>query len=79
MTEILIWPSQQEGDFTIADFTFENGGTLEELNLHYITLGTQGFDSNGKINNALLLLHNTTGSGRTWLEPGLANELFGTG
>ncbi len=79
MTEILIWPNQQEGDFTIADFTFENGGTLEELNLHYITLGTQGFDSNGKINNAVLLLHNTTGSGRTWLEPGLTNELFGTG
>ena len=79
MTEILIWPNQQEGDFTIADFTFENGGTLEELNLHYITLGTQGFDSNGKINNAVLLLHNTTGSGRTWLKPGLANELFGTG
>ena len=46
MTEILIWHNQQEGDFTIADFTFENGGTLEELNLHYITLGTQGFDSN---------------------------------
>ena len=79
MTEILIRLALQEGDFTIADFTFENGGTLEELNLHYITLGTQGFDSNGKINNALLLLQNTTSSGRTWLEPGLANELFGTG
>ena len=73
------WPNQQEGNFTIANFEFGSGEVLDELTLHYMTLGTPSHDSDGTIANAVLLIHNTTGSSRTWLEPTLADELFGEG
>src|SRR6185503_2872564 len=36
-------------------------------------------DAAGRVGNAVLLLHNTTGTAKTWLEPALADELFGAG
>ena len=73
------WPNLREGDFVISGFEFANGAVLPELNLHYMTLGTERRDAGGKLTNAVLLLHNTTGSGRSWLAPGLAGSLFGAG
>lgn len=73
------WPGFQEGEFTIPDFAFASGETLDELRLHYVTLGTPQRGPDGGISNAVLLIHNTTGSGRTWLQPGLGDVLFGPG
>jgi homoserine O-acetyltransferase len=73
------YPDQRDSDFIIKDFRFRSGETLPELRQHYITFGVPERDSVGHITNAVLLIHNTTGTGQTWLEPTLGGELFGPG
>lgn len=73
------WPNLREDDFILRDFRFASGETLPELRQHYITLGTPQTDAAGRIANAVLLIHNTTGTAQSWLEPGLAGELYGPG
>jgi homoserine O-acetyltransferase len=80
----LIWVprgagAQTEGDYTIRDFHFADGETLPELRLHYLTLGAPRRDPRGVVRNAVLILHGTTGSGRQFLSPIFAGELFGPG
>jgi len=71
--------SPKEGDYVSHDFHFKSGETLPELRLHYATLGTPVRNPNGRITNAVLLLHGTTGSGERFLEPQFAGVLFGPG
>jgi homoserine O-acetyltransferase/O-succinyltransferase len=73
------WSNQREGDFILRDYRFESGETLPELRLHYTTLGAARRDATGGIVNGVLLLHGTGGTGKQWLIPSLANELFGEG
>jgi homoserine O-acetyltransferase/O-succinyltransferase len=68
-----------EGDFVIRDFRFASGESLPELRLHYLTLGTPRRSPTGAVVNAVLILHGTTGTGRTFLSPDFADELFGPG
>lgn len=72
-------PAVTEGDFTVRDFRFRSGETLPEVTQHYRTLGTPVKDAAGRVTNAVLLLHGTTGSGAQFLLPTLAQELFGAG
>jgi homoserine O-acetyltransferase len=69
----------QEGDFVAHDFHFSSGATLPELRLHYATLGQPSRDGRGHVTNAVLILHGTGGSGRQFLRPQFAGELFGPG
>ncbi len=69
----------QEGDYVSRDFHFKSGETLPELRLHYITFGKPERDANGKVTNAVLILHGTGGSGRQFLAPQFADLLFGPG
>jgi homoserine O-acetyltransferase len=73
------WPNQHEGDFVLEDYVFASGETLPELKLHYTTVGTPHRNAAGEIDNAVLLLHGTSGTGKNWLLPSLADELFGAG
>jgi homoserine O-acetyltransferase len=73
------WPNLHERDFIIRDFRFASGETLPELRQHYLTFGTPKTDAGGRISNAVLLIHNTTGTAKTWLESALAAELFAPG
>src|SRR6266571_1873703 len=66
-----------EGDYTIPDFKFQSGETLPELRVHYRTLGKPEKDAQGKITNAVLIMHGTTGSGAKFIRPEFAGELFG--
>jgi homoserine O-acetyltransferase len=68
-----------EGDYVARDFRFQNGAVLPELKLHYTTLGTPVRDKQGHVTNAVLLLHGTTGTGKNFLGPTYAKELFGAG
>lgn len=68
-----------EGDFVLRDFRFADGSVLPELRLHYTTLGRPRRDAAGTVRNAVLVLHGTTGSGRGFLSPSFAGELFGPG
>jgi homoserine O-acetyltransferase/O-succinyltransferase len=73
------WPDLREADFILEDFRFASGEVLPQLRQHYLTLGTPQSDAAGSVTNAVLLIHNTTGTAKTWLEPALAGELFGPG
>jgi homoserine O-acetyltransferase len=84
---VLVWampswaesPAPREGDFVIRNFHFVSGETLPELRQHYLTLGQPARDARGHIDNAVLILHGTGGSGRQFLAPQFAGVLFGPG
>ena len=69
----------QEGDYVFRDFHFNSGELLPELRLHYTTLGAPARDASGRVTNAVMVLHGTGGSGRQFLSPQFAGELFGPG
>jgi homoserine O-acetyltransferase/O-succinyltransferase len=69
----------KEGDAVLRDFRFGSGERMAELRVHYATLGTPRRDSKGGVTNAVMVLHGTGGSGRQFLQPQFANELFGPG
>jgi homoserine O-acetyltransferase/O-succinyltransferase len=71
------YPPPTEVDYTIRDFKFTSGETLPELKIHYRTLGKIDKDSSGKVTNAVLIMHGTTGSGAQFIRPEFAGELFG--
>jgi homoserine O-acetyltransferase len=74
------YPNQTEGDYKIRNFPFQSGETtLSELNIHYITLGQPVKDNTGKVINAVLIMHGTTGSGSNFLSALFAGNLFGPG
>jgi homoserine O-acetyltransferase len=68
-----------EGDYVIRDFHFASGEALPELRLHYTTLGKPHRDPHGRVNNAILIMHGTGGSGRSLLNEHFAGVLFGRG
>ena len=68
-----------EGDYVVRDFHFASGESLPELRLHYVTLGRIHRDPHGKVDNAVLILHGTGGSGRSLLNEHFAGVLFGKG
>jgi homoserine O-acetyltransferase len=67
------------GDFTIKDFAFTSGERLPELRIHYMTLGTIKRDATGRVTNAVLIMHGTTGSGQQFARKQFADMLFGPG
>ncbi len=73
------YPAPNEGDFVLRDFKFTSGETMAELRLHYRTLGRAIKDANGHTQNAVLIMHGTTGSGAQFVRPEFAGELFGPG
>jgi homoserine O-acetyltransferase/O-succinyltransferase len=72
-------PTPKEGDYISHDFHFKSGEKLPELRMHYATLGTPVRDATGRVTNAVLLLHGTTGAGTQFLVPQFAGVLFGPG
>jgi homoserine O-acetyltransferase/O-succinyltransferase len=69
----------KEGTFTASHFLFNDGETLPALHLHYRTLGSPHRGPDGHIDNAVLLLHGTGGSSKSFLIPTFADALFGPG
>ncbi|MGE3931539.1 MAG: alpha/beta fold hydrolase [Hyphomonadaceae bacterium] len=69
----------QEGDFIAREVRFASGETMDDVRIHYATLGTPHRNAAGEIDNAVMLLHGTGGTGRQFLQPHFAGELFGPG
>jgi len=69
----------QAGDDVIPDFAFSDGTVLPAVRIHYVTLGTPHHDAHGQIDNAVLLMHGTTGTGQAFLTPLMKRELFAAG
>lgn len=72
------WPLTDH-DFVARDVRFASGETLPEVRIHYATLGAPHRNAAGEIDNAVMLLHGTGGTGRQFLQPHFAGELFGPG
>jgi len=73
------YPEPKETDFIVRSFQFKSGEQLPELKVHYRTLGAPQRDRNGRISNAVLILHGTGGSGAQFLTENFGGVLFGPG
>lgn len=62
----------QSGEWVAKSFRFHTGQEMDELKLHYRTLGNPEGEP-------VLILHGTSGSGAAMLAPSFAGELFGQG
>ncbi|HCB77099.1 MAG TPA: hypothetical protein DEP91_13190 [Sphingomonas bacterium] len=72
------WPVK-EGNYVIRDFAFQSGERLPALRMHYRTLGKPHRDASGAIDNAVMVLHGTGGTGAQFLQPQFADRLYGPG
>jgi homoserine O-acetyltransferase len=72
------WPTREQ-DIVLKDFRFRDGETLPELRIHVTTIGAPHRNAKGEIDNAVMVLHGTGGSGKQFLQPQFANELYGPG
>jgi homoserine O-acetyltransferase len=70
---------RKEGDYVARDFKFRSGETMAELRLHYTTLGSPKRDGDGRVTNAVMVLHGTGGSGQQFFRPQFADVLFAKG
>ena len=73
------WPDAREGNFKIKNFQFNDGQSLQELRLHYRTIGTPKKDKNGRTSNAVLVMHGTTSSSAQFFCDAFAGHLFNKG
>lgn len=73
------WSAQaQQRDVALKDFHFGTGETMD-VKIHVTTLGTPHRDAKGEIDNAVMVLHGTGGSGAQFFRPQFADELYGPG
>jgi homoserine O-acetyltransferase len=72
------WPTR-EGDVVLEEFRFRDGESLPQLRIHYTTLGAPHRNAAGVIDNAVMVLHGTGGTGQQFLRPQFADELYGPG
>ena len=73
-----IWPLRED-DVVLRNFRFADGESLRELRIHYTTLGQPHRNAAGEIDNAVMVLHGTGGTGQQFLRPQFADELYGPG
>lgn len=72
------WPTRQ-GDAVLKNFRFASGEYLPEVRMHWTSLGTPHRNAAGQIDNAVMVLHGTGGSGQQFLQPQFADALYGPG
>jgi homoserine O-acetyltransferase len=72
------YPKPVEADVILKDFRFVTGEALD-LKVHYRTIGRPRRDKRGKVVNAVLIMHGTTGSGAQFVGEQFAGDLFGAG
>ena len=72
-------PPRAGADIVLRNFRFTSGESLPEIRIHYIALGAPRRDTRGRVDNAVLILHGTTGAGSGFLSRTFAGELFGPG
>lgn len=73
-----VW-STREQDVVLKEFRFRDGETLPELRMHVTMLGQPQRNAKGEIDNAVMVLHGTGGTGQQFLRPQFADELYGPG
>ncbi len=69
----------QEHEIVLEEFSFDTGETLPAITMHALTLGEPRRDSDGEIENAVMLLHGTGGDATSLLRPRFGDRMFGPG
>jgi homoserine O-acetyltransferase len=72
-------PDAVSGDVIYKNYKFRDGETLDQLKIHYATLGTPHKNAQGQIDNAVLVLHWTGADSRALLSPTYTKALFAPG
>ena len=72
-------PDSAEVDYELKDFKFQSGETIPVLRLHYTTFGKPVKDKNGKVINAVYIMHGTTGNSHNFVNQGFGGHLFESG
>ncbi|MFO1256341.1 MAG: alpha/beta fold hydrolase [Sphingomonadaceae bacterium] len=67
-----------ERDVALKQFHFGTGEVMD-ITIHVTTLGTPHRGPDGEIDNAVMILHGTGGSGWQFFRPQFADELYGPG
>ncbi|HTH81376.1 MAG TPA: alpha/beta fold hydrolase [Mucilaginibacter sp.] len=74
------YPTPVESDYIAKDFTFKSGEKLPELRMHCYTIGKPHKNAKGQTDNAVLIMHGTTGSSLKLISiAGFSNTLFSPG
>lgn len=69
----------RQSDVIFSNYKFRDGETLPQLRMHYATLGNPHRNTEGVIDNAILLLHWTNASSQALLLPEYQDALFAHG
>lgn len=72
-----VWPTR-EAEYVAKAHRFTGGATMD-VRLHYTMLGSPHRNAAGEIDNAVLILHGTGGTGKQFLNPVFADDLYGPG
>lgn len=72
-------PDSAEVDYELNNFKFQSGETIPVLRLHYTTFGKPVKDKNGKVINAIYIMHGTTGNSHNFVNQGFGGHLFEPG
>ncbi|KAF2418396.1 alpha/beta-hydrolase [Tothia fuscella] len=73
------WPNPTVGEFVIPNFTFDSGESLDELELHYKTLGSLKVHKDGTTNAVLVMHGSSVVSSEQFLNEDFAGTLFNPG
>lgn len=74
------WAAKAEQrDVVLRDFPFASGERMAQVRIHVTTLGKPHRDAKGEIDNAVMVLHGTGGTGAQFFRPQFADELYGPG
>ncbi|MBN8502817.1 MAG: alpha/beta fold hydrolase, partial [Sphingomonadales bacterium] len=65
-------------DVLLPGFRFASGEVMD-VRMHVTTLGTPRRNAGGEVENAVMILHGTGGSGWQFFRPQFADELYGKG
>jgi len=63
----------------LPSYKFNDGNTLNNVTLHYVTLGTPRRDASGQITNAVLFLHGTGASSQSMLTEDFMQYMYAPG
>jgi homoserine O-acetyltransferase len=78
-TAIAVRENPHQGDVIFNNYRFRDGETLQQLRIHYTTLGNPHKTAEGVVDNAILLLHWTNTSSQALLVPEYQGSLFAPG
>lgn len=79
LAEAQSFPPPERHDFIVRDFRLQNGESLAEVRIHYRTVGTAVRDAAGKISNAVMVLHGSSGDAGQVLAASFSEPLLGKG